>query len=514
MDSLSRQDKLLTALFCGIILTGTALRFAPGVLSGFPVNDGGMFLVMIRDLRSNRFILPSTTSYNLSDIPFAYPPFGMYVAGLVSELLNISEVDIIHWLPPLVSAAIIPAFYWLARQIFSSSSKALTSIALYALLPGSFDWLVMGGGLTRSFGVLFSLFAVGHVLRVFRDDNGKSFGPAVLFCALSTLSHPEVGLQVAAICAVFWIFHGKDLRGVKDAIFISGSVIFLTTPWWLAVLYHNGAAPFLSAIHTGIRETLVASLFHSIFSTQGGLPILSTLYLVGVFVVLRRRDFLLVTWALVPYFVDPRNAPAMTVFPIVMLGSEGAYFLYTKFIQAYSKTFPSDSNLVVFPTHLAIGCFTCILIYLFLVSWGHASNLARVSLTLADREAMAWVRKNTPVEAQFLLFTNTGEISPMVDSYQEWFPALAERRSQNTLQGLEWFLGSEFFPYSQSLGVLQSCGTIKCLDDWTQQREIDVNYLVFKKGGASMALMVSLRTDGRYRVVYESDTALIFLANR
>lgn len=508
------RNHVLTMLFFMIFLLGAVLRFAPGVLAGFPVNDGGMFLIMIRDLRLNEFMLPQTTSYNFSDIPFAYPPFGMYVAGLMSELLNISEIDILRWLPPLVSAAIIPAFYWLARQIFGSSSKALMSIALCALLPGSSDWLVMGGGLTRSFGILFSLFAIGHVLRVFRNDKDKSPHLAILFCSLAVLSHPEVGLQVMGICFILWVFHGKGMQGVKEAFLIAGGVLLLTALWWLTVLYHDGVSPFLSAMHAGIHETLIASLFHSIFSMQGGLPILTMLYLIGVFAVLRRREFLLVAWSLVPYLVDPRNAPAITIFPIIMLGSEGARFLYLKFLEAYLKTFQSRGDSVEVPSLLAVGVFSIMLGYLFFTAWRQTSSLARISLTQADREAMTWVKENTPAEAQFLLFTNTGGVSPMADAYQEWFPALAERRSQNTLQGLEWVLGSEFFPYSQRLVALQSCETIKCLDDWARQQKIDMHYLAFKKGDASTALMASLRTDGGYRVVYESDTALIFLANR
>ncbi|MGB8982605.1 MAG: hypothetical protein WCC12_12065 [Anaerolineales bacterium] len=79
---------------------GTGLRFVPGFLTRFPVNDGSMFLSMIRDLRAN-FFLPAFTSY-------------------------------------------------------------------YAFLPGSAAWLIMGCGLRRAFGILFSLLVFGYVYRLFR----------------------------------------------------------------------------------------------------------------------------------------------------------------------------------------------------------------------------------------------------------------------------------------------------------------------------------------------------------
>ncbi|HMR98164.1 MAG TPA: 6-pyruvoyl-tetrahydropterin synthase-related protein [Anaerolineales bacterium] len=508
----TRRKKQAALVVVSLVVLGGVLRFLPGWQAGFPINDGGMFLVMIRDLQANRFVLPSVTSYNVSGIPFAYPPFGFYLAAALSDWLSIPPVDLLLWLPPLVSAAIIPTLYWLARQIFKSESKAIVATALYAFLPGASDWLIMGGGLTRAFGILFSLLAIGFVRRVFREGEKRSIIPAILFCACAVLSHPEVGLQTAAICFVLWVFDGRSLSGTKSAALIAAGAMLLTAPWWLTVLRYHGLAPFESAIQTGARETLIASLFHSIFSLQGGLPILPTLCLVGIFAVSRRRDFPLVTWAFVPFFVDPRNAPAIAIFPLIMLASEGAHYLNAEFIRAYSKTFHTRAEETSFPLRLSIAIFTVLLLYLFLVSWGDASNLARVSLTQADRETMEWVRQNTPVESRFLLFTNTGQVSPMADSYQEWFPALAERNSQNTLQGLEWTLGSEFFSYSRRLSALQSCQTADCLAGWMRREDVEADYLVFKKRSVSASLMDSVRANHAYQVVYDSENALIFLA--
>src|SRR5574341_539404 len=54
------------------VLFGAVVRFAPTVMSGSPINDGGMFYVMIEGLKANHFLLPAFTSYNHLDIPFAY----------------------------------------------------------------------------------------------------------------------------------------------------------------------------------------------------------------------------------------------------------------------------------------------------------------------------------------------------------------------------------------------------------------------------------------------------------
>ncbi len=507
------QDKRRIVLWA-IILLGAVLRFLPGLQTDFPLNDGGMFLSMIRDLRANQYLLPTVTSYNFSGIPYAYPPFGMYVAAFLSGIFSISDISILRWLPAIVSAAIIPVFYWLSLQIFDSESKAFISTTLYAVMPASFDWLVMGGGLTRSFGILFSLLAIGYACLLFRDKKNKAIYWLTLFSALAVLSHPEVGLQTAAICFLMWLFFGRNLTGLKNAVLVAVGTALLTAPWWLTVLIQHGFAPFASAVQTGVRETLLASLFHSFFSTQGSLPILPILSLLGILVTVRKRDFLLSAWAFLPFFVDPRNAPAVAIFPFLLLSSEGLYFLKEEFERAYFNTMGDKKNASIHPSVWATTAFSILLIYLFVLSFNSTGNLSRISLKETDRETMAWIKENLPPESRFLLITNAGQISPMTDSYQEWFPVLAERQSQNTLQGREWTLGSAFFPYSQQLVALQTCTDAGCLNEWTKHNHVQEEYILIQTKRASPKLITSLQADGHYQVVYQSTVAVIFKFNQ
>src|SRR5688572_19666869 len=82
------------------ILFGVFVRMLPAFLSDFPINDGGMFAVMMRDLRENNFIPPTFTTYNLSNIPFAYPPLGFYIGGIL-QTFWLSELQILIWLPAI-----------------------------------------------------------------------------------------------------------------------------------------------------------------------------------------------------------------------------------------------------------------------------------------------------------------------------------------------------------------------------------------------------------------------------
>lgn len=509
MAAVSRNDNGRTALLRLIILIGICLRFIPGLQTDFPINDGGMFLSMIRDLRVSGFLLPATASYNLSDIPYAYPPFGFYVAALISSAFPVSDVELLRWIPAFAAAAIVPVFYWFCLQFFGRTSRSFPAVVLVSFLPGSFDWLVMGGGLSRSFGILFLLAAAGRALKLFRDEDARSLRLTILFCALAVLSHPEAGLQAAGICFLIWFLYGRNRVGIVNAVRVSLGTALLTAPWWSAVLFHHGFAPFASAMRTGIHETFLPSLFHSFFSLQGGLPLLPILSLLGLFVTLRRRKYLLFGWAFLPFVLDPRNAPAVAQYAYVLLSSEGLYFLWEEFNRAYSRSAKDASALSSAP---AIGgiLFAVLGTYLFWSTFASARGLGGVSLKESDRGTMEWVRENTPPQARFLLLTNDGRISPMIDAYQEWFPALAERRSQNTLQGMEWLLGGEFYEHSLRLTELQACGDAACVWEWMFDNGVEAEYLLVRRRRVSPGLFASIQGEAGFEAVFESADTVVY----
>ncbi len=107
----------------------------------------------------------------------------------------------------------------------------------------------------------------------------------------------------------------------------------------------------------------------------------------------------------------------------------------------------------------------------------------------------------------------------MKDPFQEWFPALAEQRSLTTLQGAEWTLGEEFFPFYGELVALQHCSNLECVKDWGEGAGLDYQYLIIKKlpagsssplRGSLGLLLDSVRNSNQYEVIYETENAVIF----
>lgn len=511
MDATSpvgKNERTTIAFFLGLsFILGGALRLLPGVIAGFPINDGGMFLQMILDLKANGYSLPLATSYNFSSIPYAYPPLGFYLVAFLSQIFGVSPVHWLLWLPAFVSAAIIPAFYWFAIKITDSSAKALIAAALYALIPGVSDWLIMGGGLTRAFGILFLIIGIGCVYSLLREGGRRRIVPSIFFCSLAVLSHPEVAIQAVGICFLFCLLYVKSLRGAGYAFVLALGVGALTSLWWLNILRMHGVAPFVSAMQTGIRETLIASLFHTFFSLQGGLPILPVFGLVGIFVAIKQRNLLLVFGFFLPFIFDPRNAPAVAIYFLILLSVEGMMFLKDGYESRLNKLLVRQTKI---DRTLPAILFSGLLLYLFVVSAGAAKRLGSLALTADDRETMEWVRNNTPPGSRFLLLTNNGQINPMVDARLEWFPALAERRSLNTIQGLEWTLGTQFYQYSLDLIALQACPDVECIHRRLAEEGFHADYILLMKKRASPTVLDSLQSGQIAEIVYDSSNTIIF----
>ncbi|MBI5963259.1 MAG: hypothetical protein HY863_07280 [Chloroflexi bacterium] len=493
------------------ILFGVILRFFPGLQAGFPLNDGGMFLSMIRDLHVSHYALPAVTSYNSLDIPYAYPPFGFYFARLLSDLFNLTELTLLRWLPPTINTLTIFSFYALASLLLESRRRAAVAAIFYALTPGASAWFIMGGGLTRSFGSLFMLLSLSWVYRLFRDGGKIELALSILFCSLTVLSHPEVGIHTVAGCILLWLFYAQahKLRATLYALIIMLATLFFSAPWWGNVLSDHGFYPFLSALNTGSYGTSIwRALFSDVIASQTVIPILVLVRVVGIIWGGWRRKYFLIAWVILPYFVEPRSAPSISFYPFCMLMALAITDAFPALVDYYSRQASSLPKLEFNQRRFLNTTLLIIMIYLFVESGLFGFKLINTSLTIADREAMIWIRNNTPAQSRFLPIT--GVQSPEIDPFVEWFPALTERRSQTTIQGFEWLLGPEFYERYRNLARVQACESVVCLAEWSARTGLDYQYIVIQKSGVDQGLLSSLDSENQYKVIYSTKEVLIY----
>ena len=501
-------------LFLGTTtLFGAIARFLPGIQAGFPLNDGGMFLSMIRDLHASHYVLPAVTSYNQLNIPYAYPPFGFYSARLLSDIFSLPEIRLLRWLPPTVNTLSILAFFVLASLLLESRRRGAVAAIFYALTPGASAWFIMGGGVTRSFGSLFMLCSLWWVVRLFRDGGKLKLAMSILFCSLTVLSHPEVGIHTAAGCVLLWLFYGRTRRSALSALVVGIGTVFLSAPWWGQVLYTHSAVPFLSALNTGYHSiTWWQALFSALTANQTIVPILLVTRIAGILWGVWKKEYFLILWFILPYMVEPRSAPSIAFYPFCMLMA----LAFTDALPALVDRIYKKDPLAPQPAFNERGWLNItlllVMVYLFAESSLYGFKLINTSLSTADRDAMSWIKNNTPVQSRFLPIT--GVKSPEIDPFVEWFPALTERRSQTTIQGFEWLLGAGFYDRYGAIAEVQACKTAGCFAEWSTRNGLDYQYLVIQRAGVDQELIGSLDQASGYEVVYSSDGVLIYAVKK
>lgn len=509
---------------------GAAVRIYLPMSAPAPLNDGGLFYAMIRDLQAASYSLPAFTSYNFAGIPYAYPPFAFYFTGLVADLLGLEVLDLVRILPAVLSALTIPAFYLLAREVLGSRTRALLPTIIFAFLPRTMDWLVMGGGITRSLGLFFALLCTRQIVLLFTSGSWRNALEAVPLGSLVVLTHPEAAVHAALNGVVFYVLLSRSRRGLLQAAAVALGVLACSTPWWGTIALRHGWSVFVAPLTAASQDSLpllarVFSLFGFQFTDEPFLTLLAVLGLVGMAVKVVRREFLVPVWLVVTYLAEPRGGGLYLMVPLAMLIASALEVVVLPGLSRLGRgpTLEASSDVASdgrLEHMLRDPVSKWVLGYVLIYSVMSAFYVIlvihqRFSLKAGDLAAMDWVRQNTPTTMNFALIT--GE-RPLRDSSSEWFPALAERRSVATVFGYEWINDGRFGERSEGYLKLQACsnGGTDCLEQWrrTTGAAFDCVYIrrYVEDRAVDRPLESSLRASREYSVVFESEMAVILCA--
>ena len=520
-ENLSQRELGLLIALSACILGG-AIRLYTAYKAGFPINDGGLFYLMTKAIQQSGYLLPKFVYYNGLEIPFAYPPFGFYFAGITSDVLNIPLIEIFRWLPAVILSSSIYAFYILASRITGSSIQAGVAAIIYSLLPRSITYLIMGGGITRSFGQLFLIITAYNFFMLFSTGKQKYLWYSTLSSTFVCLAHPEATIHSIGIVILFWFFKGRSKKGFLYAVIVATSTFLLTSIWWLPVILRFGTSPFFSAVYTSLHNYLFILYFFIIpFSDEPFLTIIILFAIIGIAVSFSKRDYLLPLFYVLPLMIEPRNAENVNTIPMSMLASVAlcqlilpglSQFEEKKLNIQYKSHFQSKSGNFLL-AYLMIAMIVGMLYF--------SMQLSDTRVTEESMHAFEWVSENTPIDSHFLIVTGNTEL--FRDWNQEWFPVLTKRISVTTIQGREWLDGHFFSDRVNNLQLLQSCiyndYPLKCVEAYAKKLASYFDYIYISKaahnGNNSFAsgneLIFELSQDrNRYTLIYKTDSIVIF----
>jgi len=514
----SKRSAIALVIFATFI--GLAVRLGPSLTAAFPLNDGGLFYAMMRDLRANGYALPAFAHYNGVDIPFVYPPLGFYASSLLADLFRADLLDVMRWLPPLVSALTIPAFYLLARGFSPSRTTAALAALIFALTPRAFAWQIMGGGVTRSFGFLFAILTLACAHRLFTAPTRRILVWTSICAALTVLTHPEDAAQVAFAALLLYLFFDRSRAGLVRALIVAGLTLILTAPWWGLVIARHGINPFLAA-SSAVRSNNVSlmirpfMLFQFEFTEEPFLQVIAILGLIGLFLRLDKRDGFLPAWLALAFLFEPRSAPLTMTIPLSLLATTA---LADLILPQLTRTSDNDSLEGLLNGRNARAFFGFLFVTMVIGAYFTSNRIAQeYTLTSVDLQAMQWAQANTAEDSAFAIVT--GE-SPLFDAVSEWFPALTGRVSAATVFGYEWIHDGRFATRMSGYNALQDCMVQKsdCIQEWSNDYGIAFTYIMirnFRNGKFLISpLQVYLDRSGEFTLVYHTQEISIYSKNQ
>ena len=510
-----QKPSQFTNMLLMVVILGMYVRIVHVISVDFPLNDGGLFYSMIRDLGESDRILPMYTSYNQAQIPYAYPPFSFYFLHILENMLKVSLLDIMRIFPALVSCLTIPLFYHFAHKILASKTAVLFSTLAFSFLPTSFDWLIVGAGVTRAPAFVFSLLALNGAISFLREKRYQHLLVVTLGFTLVILTHPGIAwFTFYSLCVLF----GYKALSERKSFLHLGSVMvtsgILSSIWWLTIVQRHGWKVFVYPFQT--ESYSFASLltpFTFLFTNEPFLGIFAFIGLLGLFISFRRKNYLITAWFIVVFLLEPRLSALYSVIPFSILVGKGFAKGILPVIQKDGSQDKADDADKIHWDFLTTVFVVFLLLYVTTAAYlaVQSKHLSREQI-----QSMKWTAKNTPLDESFIILTGTQSYGK--DYASEWFPALSSRKSVTTPQGMEWLSDNQFTKMSEAHFELQKCveENWACLNNWGQFFGKDFEHIFIsmksiRENGQSVDLLLDeLKKSASYSVVFENDDVIIF----
>jgi hypothetical protein len=502
---------------------GTLVRLLPVVTRGFPLNDGGLFCRMTEDLIANGFRLPLTTSYNGGGIPFGYPPLGLYLLGGLHLATGIRLTELMRWLPALFSVLTIPTCYALARHLLPRTDLAAMATLVFALIPRSHEWILMGGGITRAPGLLLSLLALVQTTRLIECPKWRRAAVLGLLVGLVASTHLEMAWFTIFSLLVLVAFRGRTRAALMRVAAALGMGALLSGAWWVPFLLRHGGDPLLQAATSGQHTATSTAAILTNFTGEPFQGVFLVLALLAAIMGLSRRDFLLPTWLAAIVLLDPRAAGTDASIPIGMLVAIAVTQMILPSLARPAVSDQATSNPPQGNSHetvkshrmfsLAVALLACYGVYAAVLAPYLPGSSLLVALRPGEIEAASWVNANLPPASRFLVIS--GRLAWGEDPLSEWFPALTDQVSVATPQGKEWVGGlAEAAKRHHALQLCAERGP-QCLEGWLSEGNVSFDYLLVARYPSASAIQTVALEEGLlhaedYAVIYANADAVIF----
>ena len=464
------------------VVAGIAVRLVQVLRVDFPINDGGLFYIMVEALKENRLRLPDSVEWAQYDLPFAYPPLGFYMTAVIGLITGLTTLDLLRILPLFGSIFVVIAFALLVRTLLNNRVGELVAVTVFAMIPLGYMWSISGGGITRGPAQGFSFLALRFLILHFRSPTSGRLFAATCCCALTVLFNPEVAQWLAFSCAIAALMYVRSKAGITSVACIGFGTLVLSAPWWLLVGTRDGFGLFLDtaggetalsavrfldpddfgqtpAYALSFAPVLLLALGWSVYRRQLGLALLLAACLVT-------RNTVFYGWPGLALVIGALSAAVHTYAPVNPLRASA---LTPAIVAIVAGVVLAFQPLPMVPD--------------------------------SELDAMAWIRTNTADTATFLVFPRPDWYS--LDPSGDWFAALTGRIGYGPPMGTEWI--GKFDEGARAYVRLSTCQDTFCVEQWAEDQRLEFDYFYVPR--------VAPLEPG-YELVYETQAARIFRAGK
>ena len=406
------------------LLFGVALKYEN------PTGYAGLYTLMSDELVSAGFRLPQTVPYyGPGGMPFAYPPVGFYLMGLVTSLFHISDFSYLRFAPPLFSWLALIPLALLTFELTRSRGAAVIAALVVAASQRIFYIHGTSGGMVRALAFLFALWGVYFYLRSAQFSRRRPALFAGIMFALTVLTHLGYAEFAFLFVLAYTLTHLNRKPTYSTALITSLVVLALVAPWVTVMVQQHGWQIFSGAFQSHGNNYFLSifqdparllpwfeSALHAIYKLQfvWGLIVLAL-----IFAAINRASLLPVWFGLILLLMSEGDRYLITS-GAVLIG------MLSSALAEHIKCFIPSGALSWRPL-----IFLAVVAGLFYqLGWRtipveNPSYIKAETLDLAD-----YVKTQTDPDDVFLIVAEAEEA--------EWFPYLLQRTPAAASWGAEW----------------------------------------------------------------------------
>ncbi len=494
-----------------IVVVSVALRVGLVLTEDFPLGDGGFFYQSVVDLQANEFVPPITSSYNLEQLPYVFPPAAFYIVGGLQTITNASLTEIFRWYPVAVSVVAILVFYAFASIGLRGQTEALLATMIFAIVPIGVIPAISGGGVVRATASVSAIAAVhyGNLLGI--NPRRTLIVPVAVFLALAMLTQFQWGLFALISVIVVYFVRRRSLKATTLIIAALLLAVVLMSSWVLYVDRYHTLEPLANALFNSIDVASPLTPFFSrvtTFTSEPMLGLLAALGILGIFVCAVTKRWLLIVWIGV-LLVFPVGLEPLVV-PVAFIVAVAINYLIVTGISSFripSRIDPATGAVVQasnnWPVVVSVASVILLVVYTAVgIFKSRDVTELLIGLNRFQLSAMEWVSENTPEESRFIVIT--GLSIDEEDNVTDWFPALTGRSNVAATRSVELLEAAAFEERLERYEELQACVTQRAVCIESIVPSAPVPTYVYLTPTVRGRLRAALLQNDNYDLVYPS----------